>query len=91
MRIRIGWRCCDRCFSLGIDERAVLERDVLTAAQLREMAADPLVTIGSHGVAPPASLMTDEEMRAELVSADSASRVAGHAGAPPRVLYIWRA
>ena len=53
----------------GVDERVRLDRDVLTPAQLREMAADPLVTIGSHAMTHSRlSLMTEEAMRTELVA-----------------------
>jgi peptidoglycan/xylan/chitin deacetylase (PgdA/CDA1 family) len=34
----------------GVDDRAMLDQDALSVDQLRRFAADPLVTIGSHGV-----------------------------------------
>jgi peptidoglycan/xylan/chitin deacetylase (PgdA/CDA1 family) len=37
----------------GIDARAALDRDALSVAQAKELAADPLVTIGAHSVTHP--------------------------------------
>jgi peptidoglycan/xylan/chitin deacetylase (PgdA/CDA1 family) len=50
-----------------VDPERCLNCDALTISQVRELAADPLVTIGSHGVTHRRLLsMTDDEVRFEL-------------------------
>jgi peptidoglycan/xylan/chitin deacetylase (PgdA/CDA1 family) len=51
----------------GVDAQRSLDRDALTAAQVRELAADPLVTIGCHGVRHERlSRMTAKEVCLEM-------------------------
>lgn len=51
----------------GIDDRAAIDRDALTVAQARELAADPLVTIGAHTMTHPRlSHLSDADARREL-------------------------
>lgn len=51
----------------AVDWRALLDRDALSAAQVRELAADPLATIGSHGVAhQPLATLDDAAARDDL-------------------------
>ena len=69
----------------GVDSAALLERDALTPQQLRQMAQDPLVTIGSHAVSHRRlSLLTDVEVARELV--DSRQRLEQLTDAPVRHL-----
>jgi peptidoglycan/xylan/chitin deacetylase (PgdA/CDA1 family) len=51
----------------GIDSERILDRDALTVSQVRELALDPLVTIGSHGVSHRRlSQMTDEDVGLDM-------------------------
>jgi peptidoglycan/xylan/chitin deacetylase (PgdA/CDA1 family) len=51
----------------GIDEKAALDRDALTPAQARELAADPLVTIGAHTMTHPRLIqLSDDDAYREL-------------------------
>ncbi|HEX8030341.1 MAG TPA: polysaccharide deacetylase family protein, partial [Vicinamibacterales bacterium] len=55
------------CGKQGVDGRGVLNDDVLTWDELREMARDPLVTIGAHGVTHRRlALLGDDEAGREL-------------------------
>jgi peptidoglycan/xylan/chitin deacetylase (PgdA/CDA1 family) len=52
----------------NIDPYALLDRDALTVEQARQVAADPLVTIGAHGVTHERLCrLGDEEARREIV------------------------
>ncbi|MBI5070620.1 MAG: polysaccharide deacetylase family protein [Deltaproteobacteria bacterium] len=61
----------------GVDASAVLDRDLLSVAQVRELAAEPLVTIGAHGV------------RHRPLSALDASDCAEELAASRRILEGW--
>jgi peptidoglycan/xylan/chitin deacetylase (PgdA/CDA1 family) len=51
----------------GVDPERSLDRDALTVAQVRKLACDPLVTIGSHSVTHQRlSLMDEEAVRFEM-------------------------
>ena len=51
----------------GIDAERILDRDALTVSQARELALDPLVTIGSHGVSHRRlSQMTEEDVARDM-------------------------
>ena len=60
----------------------VAGRSTLTWAQVKEMAADPLVTIGSHSVTHPADLreLSDEDLTYEVV--ESKRRLESELGIP---------
>ena len=54
-------------YKVGINPHDSLDRDALTPSQVREMASDPLVTIGSHSVTHERlSPMTEEAVRFEM-------------------------
>jgi peptidoglycan/xylan/chitin deacetylase (PgdA/CDA1 family) len=54
----------------GVDSQSNLDRMALTLAQARELASDPLVTIGCHCVTHQRlSLMTESEARLEMEQA----------------------
>ncbi len=73
------------CRDAGVDERAVLDAAMLTWDELREMARDPLVTIGAHGVTHRRlSRLDDESARREL--ADGRARIEAELGRPVRHL-----
>lgn len=51
----------------GVDPQRSLERDVLTVAQARDLASDPLVTIGTHTITHQRlSRLSEEEARLEM-------------------------
>jgi peptidoglycan/xylan/chitin deacetylase (PgdA/CDA1 family) len=53
----------------GVDAGRALDRDAMTVAQARELARDPLATVGAHGVTHKRlCLMSGDELRAELES-----------------------
>lgn len=68
----------------GKVDGAVVGRSTLTWEQLKTMAADPLVTIGSHSVTHPADLRTlsDEELLYEVV--ESKRQLESQLGIPMR-------
>lgn len=56
-----------RCEAAGLDPLAITQKLMLTLSELRELAADPLVTIGAHSGSHHALAMLDEAAaRAEL-------------------------
>lgn len=56
----------------GIENDALLERDALGVQELRQMACDPLVTVGSHTVSHRRlTLLSDEEVAFELTASRS--------------------
>ena len=58
------------CRDAGVDERSALDEAMLTWDQLRELARDPLVTIGAHGVTHRRlSRLDDDSARRELAEA----------------------
>ena len=58
------------CRSLGVNDRAVLDDDVLNWNELRVLARDPLVTVGAHGVTHSRlSRLSDDGVRSELAEA----------------------
>ena len=53
----------------GVDAGALLDQHALTPRQVRDMAQDPLVTIGSHAVSHrPLSLLSDTAVADELAA-----------------------
>ena len=59
----------DELRARGVDAAALLDRDALTVAQLRELASDPLVTIASHSVTHrPLGLLAQGELEWELAA-----------------------
>ena len=73
------------CAADGVDARAVLNDDVLSWEELRAMAADPLVTIGAHGVTHRRlARLDDREVRHELI--ESRARIEAELGRPVRHL-----
>jgi peptidoglycan/xylan/chitin deacetylase (PgdA/CDA1 family) len=76
----LGW-----CRSQGVDDRAVLDAAMLTWDELRELARDPLVTIGAHTVTHRRlARLSDDDARREL--ADSRARLEAEVGRPVRHL-----
>ncbi len=58
------------CRSLGVEDHAVLDNDVLTWDELRVLAHDPLVTIGAHGVTHcRLARLSDDGVLSELAEA----------------------
>ena len=56
------------CEWAGVDRDGRPEYRMMTGAQLKEMAADPLIDIGGHTVNHPSlAALADEEQRAEIV------------------------
>jgi peptidoglycan/xylan/chitin deacetylase (PgdA/CDA1 family) len=56
------------CREFGVDDRSVLDEAMLSWEELRELARDPLVTIGAHGVTHRRlSRLDDAAARRELV------------------------
>lgn len=73
------------CRAQGVDDRSVLDADALTWDELRELARDPLVTIGAHGVTHRRLARLDDlEVRREL--AGSRARIEEQLGRPVRHL-----
>lgn len=71
------------CRSRGVDERAELDAAMLSWDEVREMADDPLVTIGAHTVSHRRLATLDAATaRAEL--ADSRTRLEAEVGRPVR-------
>jgi peptidoglycan/xylan/chitin deacetylase (PgdA/CDA1 family) len=58
------------CATQGVDSRAVLDDDALSWHEVRELAADPLVTIGAHSVTHRRmARLDDADLRHELIDA----------------------
>jgi peptidoglycan/xylan/chitin deacetylase (PgdA/CDA1 family) len=73
------------CRDAGVDERSVLDDAMLTWDELRELARDPLVTIGAHGVTHRRlSRLDDDSARREL--AESRARLEAELDRPVRHL-----
>ena len=73
------------CRDQGVDDRTVLDAAMLTWDELREMARDPLVTIGAHTLTHRRLARLDEESaRREL--ADSRARLEQELDRPVRHL-----
>ncbi len=73
------------CGAAGLDAAALQRRLMMTWAEVRALAAEPLVTIGAHSVTHPAlRLLGDDEARAEM--ADSRRQLEAQLGGRVRHL-----
>jgi peptidoglycan/xylan/chitin deacetylase (PgdA/CDA1 family) len=68
--------------SAGIDPLDIVDREIMTAAELQDLVADPLVRLGAHTITHPnLSRVSDHRLRQELEQ--SAVRVAAYSGRTP--------
>jgi peptidoglycan/xylan/chitin deacetylase (PgdA/CDA1 family) len=69
--------------SAGIDPLEIVDLEIMTAAELQELVADPLARLGAHTVTHPnLSRVSDRRLRQELEQ--SAGRVAAYCGRAPK-------
>jgi peptidoglycan/xylan/chitin deacetylase (PgdA/CDA1 family) len=69
--------------SAGIEPLGIVEQEIMTAAELRELVADPLARLGAHTVTHPnLSRVSDHRLRQELEQ--SAARIAAYSGRAPK-------
>jgi peptidoglycan/xylan/chitin deacetylase (PgdA/CDA1 family) len=69
--------------SAGVDPFGIVDREIMTAAELQDLVADPLARLGAHTVTHPnLSRVSDHRLRHELEQ--SAARVAAYGGRPPK-------
>lgn len=69
---------------IGVDPEAIVDREIMTAIELRNLVADPLARLGAHTITHPnLARVTEPRLRQEL--AQSAARVAGYCGRQPKV------
>ena len=67
----------------GIDPLAIVDREIMTAAELGDLVADPLARLGVHTVTHPnLSRVSDHRLHQELEQ--SAARVADYGGRTPK-------
>jgi peptidoglycan/xylan/chitin deacetylase (PgdA/CDA1 family) len=68
----------------GVDPEAIVDREIMTAIELRNLVADPLARLGAHTITHPnLARVTEPRLRQELE--DSAARIAGYCGRQPKV------
>jgi peptidoglycan/xylan/chitin deacetylase (PgdA/CDA1 family) len=69
--------------SAGIDPLGIVDHEIMTAAELRDLVADPLARLGAHTITHPnLSRVSDQRLRQELEQ--SAARVAAYSGRAPK-------
>jgi peptidoglycan/xylan/chitin deacetylase (PgdA/CDA1 family) len=69
--------------SAGIDPLGIVDQEIMTAAELKDLVADPLARLGAHTVTHPnLSRVSDQRLRQELEQ--SAARVAAYSGRAPK-------
>jgi peptidoglycan/xylan/chitin deacetylase (PgdA/CDA1 family) len=69
---------------VGVDPEAIVDREVMTATELRNLVADPLARLGAHTITHPnLARVTEPRLRQELE--DSAARIEGYCGRRPKV------
>ena len=69
--------------SAGIDPLGIVDHEIMTAAELQDLVADPLARLGAHTVTHPnLSRVSDDRLRQELEQ--SAARVAAYSGRAPK-------
>jgi len=69
--------------SVGIDPQGIVDREIMTAAELQNLTADPLARLGAHTITHP-NLARVSENRLEQELEQSAARVAGYCGHTPK-------
>jgi peptidoglycan/xylan/chitin deacetylase (PgdA/CDA1 family) len=68
---------------VGVSPEAIVDREIMTAIELKNLVADPLARLGAHTITHPnLARVTEPRLRRELE--DSATRVAGYCGRPPK-------
>jgi peptidoglycan/xylan/chitin deacetylase (PgdA/CDA1 family) len=75
----------DRAAKLvGVDPESIVELEIMPAAELQKLVADPLVRLGAHTITHPnLARVAEKRLRQELE--DSAARVADYCGHKPEV------
>jgi peptidoglycan/xylan/chitin deacetylase (PgdA/CDA1 family) len=69
--------------SAGVDPLGIVNREIMTAAELRDLVEDPLARLGAHTVTHPnLARVSDQRLRQELEQ--SAMRVGAYSGRTPR-------
>jgi peptidoglycan/xylan/chitin deacetylase (PgdA/CDA1 family) len=69
----------------GVDPEAIVDREVMTAIELRNLVADPLARLGAHTITHPnLARVTAPRLRQELEQ--SAARLAGYCDREPKAL-----
>jgi peptidoglycan/xylan/chitin deacetylase (PgdA/CDA1 family) len=69
--------------SVGIDPLGIVDREIMTAAELQSLSVDPLARLGAHTVTHP-NLARVSEHRLMQELEQSAARVAGYRGQKPK-------
>jgi len=69
---------------VGIDPESIVDREVMPAAELQNLVADPLARLGAHTITHPnLARVTEKRLRQELE--DSAAQVVDYSGHRPKV------
>jgi peptidoglycan/xylan/chitin deacetylase (PgdA/CDA1 family) len=69
---------------VGVDPEAIVDREIMTAIELRNLVADPLARLGAHTITHPnLARVTEPRLRQELEH--SAVRIEGYCGLKPKV------
>lgn len=71
--------------SAGIDPLRIVDHEIMTAAELQNLLADPLARLGAHTITHP-NLARVSEYRLMQELEQSAARVAGYCGHKPKAL-----
>jgi peptidoglycan/xylan/chitin deacetylase (PgdA/CDA1 family) len=67
----------------GVNPEAIVDREVMTAGELKNLVVDPLATLGAHTITHPnLARVTEPRLRQELEN--SAARVGGYCGRQPK-------
>jgi peptidoglycan/xylan/chitin deacetylase (PgdA/CDA1 family) len=68
---------------VGVDPELIVDREIMTAGELQNFVADPLVRLGAHTITHPnLARVTEERLKQELEQ--SAARVADYSGYVPK-------
>ncbi len=71
--------------AFGVDPESIVDREIMTARELQNLVADPLVRLGAHTTTHPnLARVAAERLRQELEQ--SAARVADYSGREPKAL-----
>jgi peptidoglycan/xylan/chitin deacetylase (PgdA/CDA1 family) len=69
---------------VGVDPESIVDLEIMTAAELQKLVADPLARLGAHTITHPnLARVVEKRLRQELK--DSAVRVADYCGHKPKV------
>jgi peptidoglycan/xylan/chitin deacetylase (PgdA/CDA1 family) len=69
---------------VGVDPESIVDLEIMTAAELQKLVADPLARLGAHTITHPnLARVVEKRLRQELK--DSAVRVADYCGYKPKV------